>query len=64
MRYSISKFRDFSRIFLEFFLNFLGSFLILSIFTKMSLQFFKLEIYKNAPLIFKVKIYRNAPPIF
>ena len=33
MRYSISKFTDFSGIFL----NFLGTFQILSIFTKMSL---------------------------
>ena len=44
VRYSISKFRDFSGIFL----NFLGTF-----------QIFE-HIYENATLIFKVKIYRNA----
>ena len=44
MRYSISKFRDFSGIFL----NFLGTF-----------QIFE-HIYENATLILKVKIYRNA----
>ena len=49
MRYSISKFRDFSRIFL----NFLGTFS----------DFFE-HIYENATPIFKVKIYRNAPPIY
>ena len=37
LRYSISKCRDFSRIFLNFF----DTFQILSIFTKMSLRFLK-----------------------
>ena len=36
MRYLISKFRDFSGIFLEFFMIFLGTFQIMNIFTKMS----------------------------
>ena len=44
VRYLISKFRDFSRIFL----NFLGTFLDFE------------HIYENATPIFKVKIYRNA----
>ena len=44
MRYSISKFRDFSGIFL----NFLGTFSDFE------------HIYENATLIFKVKIYKNA----
>ena len=48
VRYSISKLG----IFLELFWNFLGTFLILSIFTK------------NATLIFEVEIYRNVSPIF
>ena len=50
MRYLISKFRDFSRIFWNF-----------SEFCRDFLDFE--NIYKNATLIFKVKIYRNAPPI-
>ena len=37
VRYSVSKFRDFSGIVL----NFLGTFQILSIFTKMTLRFLK-----------------------
>ena len=52
VRYSISKFRDFSGIFLEFFLNFLGNF-----------SYFE-HIYKNATPIFQIEIYRNAPLIF
>ena len=44
MRYSISKFRNFSGIFL----NFLGTF-----------SDFK-HIYENATPILKVKIYKNA----
>ena len=61
LRYSISKFRDFSGIFFEF----LGTFqFFFSIFTKMPPQFFKVKIYRNANRTFKVKIYRNAPPIY
>ena len=41
VRYSISKFKNFSGIFLEFFVNFVGTFSILSIFTKMPLLFLK-----------------------
>ena len=48
MRYSISKVRDFS----EIFLNFLGTFSDFE------------HIYENATLIFKVKNYRNTPPIY
>ena len=44
MRYSISKFRDFYRIFLNVFRDFSD---------------FE-HIYKNATPIFKVKIYKNA----
>ena len=72
VKYSISKLRDFSGIFL----NFLGTFQIFEhiyenatlIFKvkiyKNTLQFLKSEIYKNATPIFKVKNYRNAPPIY
>ena len=42
VRYSISKFMDFSGIFL----NFLRTFQILSIFTKMLLRFFKWKFTK------------------
>ena len=48
MRYSISKFRDFSRIFSNFFRDF---------------SYFE-HIFKNVTSIFEVEIYRNAPPIF
>ena len=48
MRYSISKFRDFSGIFL----NFLGTFSDFE------------HIYENDTPIFKVKNYRNAPQIY
>ena len=41
VRYSISKFWDFFKKFIEFYLNFLRTFLILSIFTKMPLRFLK-----------------------
>ena len=72
MRYSISKFRDFSGIFL----NFLGTFSdfehiyenVTPIFKvkiyKNALRFSKSEIYKNATPIFKVKNYRNTPLIY
>ena len=72
MRYSISKFRDFSGIFL----NFLGAFsdfehiyendtpIFKVKIDKNTLQFLKSESYKNATPIFKVKNYRNAPPIY
>ena len=49
VRYSISKFRDFFKIFLEFFLNFFRDFSNFE------------HIYKNVTSIFKVEIYRNAP---
>ena len=48
VRYLISKFRDFSGIFSEFFRDF------------SDLE----HIYKNATLIFEIEIYRNVPPIF
>ena len=72
MRYSISKFRDFSRIFLNFLRTFSDFEYIYENATpifklkiyKNALQFLKSEIYKNATLIFKVKNYRNAPPIY
>ena len=48
MKYLISKFRDFSRIFLIF----LGTFSDFE------------HIYENATPIFKVKNYRNAPLIY
>ena len=72
MRYSISKFRDFS----GFFLNFLGTFsdfehiyendtLIFKVkIYKNAFRFFMLEIYKNAIMIFKVKNYKNTPQIY
>ena len=60
VRYSISKFRDFSGIFLKFFRNFSDFEHIYKNVTPI----FEVEIYRNAPLIFQVKIYRNAPPIF
>ena len=60
MRYSISKFRDFSRIFS----NFLGTFQIFSIFMKIPFRFSNSEIYKNATPIFKVKNYKNIPLIY
>ena len=47
VRYSISKFNDFSRTFYELFRDFSN---------------FE-HIYKNATLIFEVKIYRIAPLI-
>ena len=51
VRYSISKFRDFSRIFLEFFSEIFRDFSDFE------------HIYQNATPIFKVKIYRNVPLI-
>ena len=60
MRYSISKFRDFSRIFLEFFMDFSN---VENIYKNATL-IFEVEIYTNAPLIFKVKILKNNLPIF
>ena len=48
MRYSISKFMDFSENFLNFFRDFSD---------------FE-HIYENTTLIFEVKIYKNAPPIY
>ena len=48
VRYSISNFRDFSRIFSEVFRDFSD---------------FE-HIYKNAIMIFEVEIYKNATPNF
>ena len=48
VRYSISMFRDFSRIFLKFFRDFSD---------------FE-HIYENHTLIFEIEIYRNTPLIF
>ena len=62
MRYSISKFRDFSRIYLEFFFEFLGTSDFEHIYENTTL-IFQIEIYENVTLIFEMKIYRNAPPI-
>ena len=75
MRYSISKFRDFSEIFLEFFLMFRDFSDFEHIYEnatpifkvkiyRNALRFFKSEIYRNVIPIFKVKNYRNAPPIY
>ena len=48
VRYSISKFRDFSKIFSELFRDFSD---------------FE-HIYENVSMIFEVEINRNTPPIF
>ena len=72
MRYSISKFREFSGIFLEFFREFSDFEYIYENATpifkvkiyKNALRFLKSEIYTNATPSFKVKNYKNAPPIY
>ena len=63
VRYSISKFRDFSGIFLNFFVFFMDFYDFEHIHKNATL-IFEVEIYKNVPPIFIVQIYRNAPPIF
>ena len=60
MRYSISKHKDFSRIFFNFFRDFFD----FEHTYKNTTSIFKVEIYKNVPLIFKGKFYKNAPLIF
>ena len=60
MKYSISKFRDFSGIFFEFFRNFSDFENIYENATPI----FEIEIYRNALLIFEIKIYQNTPLIF
>ena len=60
MRYSISKFRDFFGIFLEFFRDFLDFEHIYENATPI----FKVKIYKNVLRFLKLKIYKNATPIF
>ena len=62
LRYSISKFRDFSRIFLEFFINFLGTFPILSIIMKMPLQFLRLKFIEMSLQFFNWKFIETPPP--
>ena len=57
MRHLISKFRDFSRIFLKF----LGTFPIFEHIYQNTAPIFKEKIYINVSLIFEVDIYRNAP---
>ena len=47
VRYLISQFRDFSGIFLKFY----DLFLILSIFTKIPLFIFEVEIYNNMKIM-------------
>ena len=72
MRYSISKFRNFSGIFLIFLETFSDFEHIYENATpifkvkiyKNALRFLKSKIYKNATPIFKVKNYRNTPPIY
>ena len=56
LRYLISKFRDFSRIFSEFFKDFSD---FENIYQN-PIPIFEIKIYKNAPPIFKVKINRNT----
>ena len=58
MRYSISKFRNFSGIFSEFFRDFSD----FEYFCENATLIFEIEIHRNAPIIFEVKIYKNAPP--
>ena len=60
MRYSISKFRDFSGIFL----NFLGTFSDFEHIYENATPIFKVKIYKNALRFSKSEIYKNATPIF
>ena len=77
--YSISKFRDFSEIFLKFLWNFSKFFKDFSDFEHIyenatlifkvkiyinALRFSKSEIYRNVTPIFKVKNNRNAPLIY
>ena len=60
VRYLISKFRDFSRIFSEFFRD-ISDFE--HIYENVTL-IFEIEIYSNAPPILEMKIYKNTLPIF
>ena len=60
MRYSISKFRDFSGIFLIF----LGTFSDFEHIYENATPIFKVKIYKNALRFSKSEIYKNATPIF
>ena len=63
VRYLISKFKNFSRIFPEFF-YFLWTFSNFDHIYENATPIFEIEIYINAPPISKVKIYRNDPTIF
>ena len=60
MRYSSSKFMNFSRISSKFFRD-VSNFEDIY---KNGTSIFEVEIYKNAPPIFEVKILKNAPMIF
>ena len=60
MRYSISKFRDFSVIFL----NFLGTFSDFEHIYENATPIFKVKINKNALRFSNSEIYINVTPIF